>query len=151
MLNAQFRKSLDDFGEKWIGDFRDDQTKNTTAAANKRSCMSVWIIAYLINHPPHSSGKNRIHRWNAIDSSRNSRSRNLCPRRNFLYGHSRTKSGNYSYRYRHRSSRMYTDSGEWRSESEARWLEDRSTRDGRGVRSLMRRLERFNLKRVKTR
>src|SRR6266567_5326547 len=84
MLNTQFRKSLYDFGEKWIGDFRNDQSKNTTAAGNKGSRMSVWVVAYLLNHPPHSSGKDRIHRGDAVDRSRNSRGRNLCPLRNFL-------------------------------------------------------------------
>ena len=86
ILNTQFRKGLDDFGEKWIGDFRDDQTKNTTASGNKRSRMSVWVIANLLDHPPHPSGKDRIHRGNAIDRfATQSRSRPL-PASQFLVG-----------------------------------------------------------------
>jgi hypothetical protein len=53
--------------------------------------MSVWVITDLLNHPPHSSGEDRVDRGNAIDSPRPGRGRDLCPLRNFLYGHLRLR------------------------------------------------------------
>src|SRR4051812_34261779 len=55
VLNGQVFKSLNDLGEKWVCDLRNNQAKHATAAGTKRTRCRVGVIAKLFHNLPYSS------------------------------------------------------------------------------------------------
>ena len=69
MLDCKVLKSLNNFREKWIGNFRDHKAEDAALSRNQRACLGVRIVAQFIDHPPYPFGELRINRGNMVDSS----------------------------------------------------------------------------------
>ncbi|MGB6715891.1 MAG: hypothetical protein WBE47_02950, partial [Candidatus Acidiferrales bacterium] len=70
MLHSKVFKTLNNFREKGIGDFGDDQTKNAAPAGNKRPGLGIGIISEFLDDLPNAAGKLRSDGGYAIDGAR---------------------------------------------------------------------------------
>ena len=70
MFDSRRFKRLNNFGEKWIRNFRNDQAKNAASARNQGARLPVRIIPELVNRLPNPLGQLRIDRGHPIDRAR---------------------------------------------------------------------------------
>src|ERR1700728_4419514 len=70
MLNGNLLESLNDLGEEWIGDFRDDQTEDSASSGDQRPGLGIGVVSPFIDHFPHPPGQLGIHGWYTIDGAR---------------------------------------------------------------------------------
>src|SRR6266478_2241589 len=70
VLEGSLLENMDDFREKWVRDFRNDQTKNTAAPGNQRARLRVRKIPKLFDNSPHALGQLRLHAGMTVNRTR---------------------------------------------------------------------------------
>jgi hypothetical protein len=69
VFNGLILEGLYDLREKWVGNLRDNQAKQTTPSRNQRTRLCIGIVPKLVHHLPYSLGKLRIDRRNTVNRS----------------------------------------------------------------------------------
>ncbi len=70
MFDSQRFKRLNNFREKWIRNFRNDQAKDTASARDQSARLPIRIIPELVNRLPNPLRQLRIDRGHSIDRAR---------------------------------------------------------------------------------
>src|ERR1700733_8705919 len=83
MLNRNLLECLNDLGEEWIGDFRDDQTEDSASSGDQRPGLGIRVVSQFIDYFPHAPGQLGIYGRNAIDGARCRGRRNPGASRDF--------------------------------------------------------------------
>lgn len=79
MLNRQRFKGLNNFGEKRIGYFRNDQSENATFSGYQRARLTIGVISEFVDCLPNALGQLRINGRDPVDSPGYSCSRHFGP------------------------------------------------------------------------
>lgn len=96
VLDRQILERLDEFGEKWVGDFRNDQPEHAASAGDQGTRGGVRIVAEFLDHLPDSLGKLRINGRYAVNRARYCGSRDLGSARDLPDIHEKSGEKTYS-------------------------------------------------------
>ena len=69
VLDCNGFEDLNDFRKEWIGNFRDDETKNPAAPGNQRPRLSIRVVAQFLDYAPDALGQRGIDGGNAVDGA----------------------------------------------------------------------------------
>ena len=83
VLDRDGFEDLNDFRKEWVGDFRNDETKNPAAPGNQRPRLRIRVVAQFLNDAPDALGQRRIDGGNPVDGAGHGGGRNLGPFRDF--------------------------------------------------------------------